>query len=134
MNARKGRYRNPFSFRALVVILLGAMLGTVWMVSRVAGRNRLHQMTQEQRKLESEIGLLKKEIDMMEKRVQSLLTLDGALNRLREGGLNLDRDFPAILPSRLYLLPPEVVENETESTAAATPPPGVAVDSLSSES
>ena len=134
MNARRGRYRNPFSFRSLVVILLGAILGTVWMVSRVAGRNRLHQMTQEQRKLESEIGLLKREIDMMEKRVQSLLTLDDALNRIKESGVDLDRDFPAILPTRLYLLPPETVAAENASTAAVTPSEGVAAASLTPES
>lgn len=104
MNARRGQYRNPFSFRSLVVILLCAMLGTVWMVSRVASRNRLHQMTQEQRHLETQINLLTTEIGMMKNRVQSLLTHDGALKSLEENGVDLEREFPRVIPSRLFLL------------------------------
>lgn len=118
MNSRRGQYRNPFSFRSLVVILLGAMLGTVWMVSRVASRNRLHQMTQEQRKLESEIHLLATEIRMMNNRVQSLLTHDGALKSLEESGVNLEKDFPRVISSRLYLLGPEPSGEEVSPSAS----------------
>jgi hypothetical protein len=110
MNARRRQYRNPFSFRSLVVILLGGMLGTVWMVSRVAARNRLHQMTQEQRKLETEIHLLNTEIRMMTNRVQSLLTHDGALRSLEESGVDLEKEFPKVIPSRLFLLGAEPEE------------------------
>jgi hypothetical protein len=76
-------------------------------------------MTQEQRELESEIRLLDKEIDMMEKRVQSLLSLDDALRRIEESGLDLEADFPAILPSRLYLLPPEATSQAGAPDVAA---------------
>ena len=76
------RYRNSIrlSTTTLVIAITGVALFIT--LNRVAERNRVHALGDEQRRVEKEIRLLKQELTALDLRIESQLTRDKVQPRL----------------------------------------------------
>lgn len=79
---RSNRYRNSVKISTVSVFIVVTLVALFVTLSRVADRNRIHALGDEQREVEKEIGLLRKELAALDLRIESLLTRDKVQPRL----------------------------------------------------
>lgn len=96
------RYRNSIRLSTMTVVIAVTLVALFIALSRVAERNRVHALGDEQRKIEKEVRLLKQELAALDLRIESLLTRDKVQPRLA-GARTLLRP---ITKDRLIELPP----------------------------
>lgn len=95
-------YRNSIRLSTMTVVIAVTLVALFIALSRVAERNRVHALGDEQRKIEKEIRLLRQELAALDLRIESLLTRDKVQPRLA-GARTLLRP---ITKDRLIELPP----------------------------
>lgn len=76
------RYRNSIRLSTTGVIIVITLVALFVTLSRVAERNRVHALADEQRQVEKEIRLLRQELAALDLRIESLLTRDKVQPRL----------------------------------------------------
>ena len=95
------RYRNTVRLSTTTVVIGITVVALFITLSRVAERNRVHALGDEQRQVEKEIRLLKQELAALDLRIESQLTRDKVQPRLA-GARTLLRP---ITKDRLIVLP-----------------------------
>ena len=76
------RYRNSVRLSTMTVVIAVTLVALFIALSRVAERNRVHALGDEQRKIEKDIRLLKQELAALDLRIESQLTRDKVQPRL----------------------------------------------------
>jgi hypothetical protein len=76
------RYRNSVRLSTMTVVIAITLVALFVTLSRVAERNRVHALGDEQRQIEREVRLLKQELAALDLRIESLLTRDKVQPRL----------------------------------------------------
>ena len=76
------RYRNSIRLSTTTVVIVITVVAVFITLSRVAERNRVHALGDEQRKIEKEIRLLRQELAALDLRIESQLTRDKVQPRL----------------------------------------------------
>ncbi len=76
------RYRNAVRLSSVTLVIAVTVAALFIALCRVAERNRVHALGDEQRKVEKEISLLKQELAALDLRIESQLTRDKVQTRL----------------------------------------------------
>lgn len=79
---KTNRYRNSVKLSTVSAFIAITLVALFIALSRVADRNHVHALGDEQRQVEKEIGLLKQELAALDLRIESLLTRDKVQPRL----------------------------------------------------
>ena len=114
-NLYRNSVRLPFITAVILLTALGACLG----VSMVFSSNHAHALSDEQRKVEHEMKLLRQEIQTLDERIESLLTRDKVYPRLTQAATRLrlisDDAILHVPPASEPARPAEVAQNSTAS-------------------
>ncbi|MBX7207655.1 MAG: hypothetical protein K1X78_05070 [Verrucomicrobiaceae bacterium] len=79
---RHNRYRNSVKLTTVSAFIAVTLVVLFIALCRVADRNRIHALGDEQRQVEKEIGALRQELTQLDLRIESLLTRDKVQPRL----------------------------------------------------
>lgn len=110
----RNRYRNSLGIGAITAILIVVASLALAGLGVVVSKNRVRALGEEQRKVESEMRLLKAEIIALNNRIETLLTRDRVQPRLTSAGTLLR----PITPERLITLHSSTSETAEVATAA----------------
>ncbi|MEZ5385430.1 MAG: hypothetical protein R3F13_07945 [Prosthecobacter sp.] len=112
----RNRYRNRLGVGAITAILIVVASLALAGLGVVVSKNRVRALGEEQRKVESEMRLLKAEIVALNNRIETLLTRDRVQPRLTSAGTLLR----PITPGNLITL--RATSDETAEVNAAAGP------------